>query len=114
MPTAEHIHICTLTPKESLQPQDAIRIDAGLHCLLHGFLTQTHLCIESGHLCLPVMLMHLDTGGWNLGKYKTATLYTFAACTRAQSLTRPCPCATYIWLLHPGMPTCAKDGLGPL
>ena len=36
-----------------------------------------------------------------------------AACTRAQSLTRPCPCATCIWLLHP-VPTSAQDGLDPL
>ena len=36
-----------------------------------------------------------------------------AACTRAQSLTRPCPCATCNWLLHPS-PTSAQDGLDPL
>ena len=34
-------------------------------------------------------------------------------CTRAQSLTRPCPCATCNWLLHPA-PTSAQDGLDPL
>ena len=38
---------------------------------------------------------------------------SIAACTRAQSLTGPCPCATYIWLLHPA-PTSAQDGLDPL
>ena len=31
---------------------------------------------------------------------------------RAQSLTRPCPCATCNWLLHPA-PTNAQDGLDP-
>ena len=35
-----------------------------------------------------------------------------AACTRAQSLTRPCPCATCNWLLHPA-PTSAQDGHDP-
>ena len=33
--------------------------------------------------------------------------------TRAQTLTRPCPCATCIGLLHPA-PTSAQDGLDPL
>ena len=36
-----------------------------------------------------------------------------AACTRAQTLSRTCPCATCIWLLHPA-PTSAQDGLDPL
>ena len=31
----------------------------------------------------------------------------------AQSLTRPCPYATCIWLLRPA-PTSAQDGLGSL
>ena len=31
-----------------------------------------------------------------------------AACTRAQSLTRPCLCATCIWLLHPAPPIMPK------
>ena len=34
-----------------------------------------------------------------------------------QSLTRPCPCATYIWLLHPAPTTyiySAQDGLYPV
>ena len=35
-----------------------------------------------------------------------------AACTRAQSLTRPCPCATCNWLLHPA-PTSAQGGHDP-
>ena len=33
--------------------------------------------------------------------------------TRQQSLTRPCPCATCIWLLHTA-PTSAQDGLDSL
>ena len=40
--------------------------------------------------------------------------HPIAACTRVQSLTRPCcPCATCIWLLHPA-PTSAQDGLDSL
>ena len=35
-----------------------------------------------------------------------------AACTKAQILTRPCPCARCNWLLHPD-PTSAQDGLDP-
>ena len=35
-----------------------------------------------------------------------------AFCTRAQTLTRACPCATCIWLLHPA-PTSSQDGLDP-
>ena len=34
-------------------------------------------------------------------------------CTRAQSLTRPCPSATCNWFLHPA-PTSAQDGLDPM
>ena len=33
--------------------------------------------------------------------------------TRAHSLTRPCPSATYNWLMHPA-PISAQDGLDPL
>ena len=44
---------------------------------------------------------------------KSCRVSRVAACTRAQSLNAPCPCATYIWLLHPA-PTSAQDGLDPL
>ena len=37
--------------------------------------------------------------------------WCFAACTRAQTLTRTCSCAN--WLLHPA-PTSAQKGLDPL
>ena len=36
-----------------------------------------------------------------------------AGCTRAQFLTRPCPRATFIWLLHPA-PSSSQDGLDSL
>ena len=44
---------------------------------------------------------------------KSCRVSRVAACTRAQSLTVPCLCATYIWLLHPAS-TSAQDGLDPL
>ena len=33
---------------------------------------------------------------------------SIGACTRAETLIRTCPCATYIWLLHPA-PTSSQD-----
>ncbi len=39
--------------------------------------------------------------------------WCFAACTRAQTLTRTCPCVSCIWLLHP-FPTSAQKGIDPL
>ena len=45
-----------------------------------------------------------------LGTSRSRMQQPIAACTRAQTLTRPCPCATCIWLLHP-VPTSAQDGL---
>ena len=40
----------------------------------------------------------------------THTPHTHAILTRAQTLTKHCPCATCNWLLHPA-PTSAQDGL---
>ena len=48
-----------------------------------------------------------------LGTSRSKMQQPIAACTRAQTLTRPCPCATCIWLLHPA-PTSAQDGLDSL
>ena len=48
-----------------------------------------------------------------LGTSRSRMQQPVAACTRAQSLTRPCPCATCNWLLHPA-PTSVQDGLDPL
>ena len=54
------------------------------------------------------------SGQWQHGHVCTLVMQQpIAACTRAQSLTRPCPCATYIRLLH-SAPTSAQDGFDPL
>ena len=45
-----------------------------------------------------------------LGISRSRMQQPITACTRAQTLTRPCPCATCIWLLHPAL-TSAQDGL---
>ena len=54
--------------------------------------------------------MQLGCGGMH---HTRISRWRGAACTRPQSLTRPCPCATCIWLLHPA-PTSAQDGFDPL
>ena len=48
-----------------------------------------------------------------LGTSRSKMQQPIAACTRAQSLTRPCNCATCIWLLLPALIS-AQDGLDPL
>ena len=50
-----------------------------------------------------------------LGTSSSRMQQTITTCTRAEALTRPCPCATCIWLLHPA-PTLplAQDGLDSL
>ena len=48
-----------------------------------------------------------------LGTSRSRMQQPIASCTRAQTITGPCPCATCIWLLHPA-PTSDQDGLDPL
>ena len=48
-----------------------------------------------------------------LGPSRSRMQHPIAACTRAQSLTRPCPCAICIWFLHPAAAG-AQDGHDPL
>ena len=48
-----------------------------------------------------------------MGTSRSRMQQPIAACTRAQTLTKPCPCATCICLLHPA-PTSAQDGLDSL
>jgi len=45
------------------------------------------------------------------GTSRSRMQHPIAACTRAQTITRTCPCATCIWLLHL-VPTRAQDAHG--
>ena len=77
----------------------------------------SHIC--SMHTLLRIIYyIHTSStscsGQWQHGNVCTLVMQQpIAACTRAQSLTRPCPCATCNWLLHPA-PTSAQDGFDPL
>ena len=113
--TPPHVHI---PPNSILQWQGMVSLknSACLHVEGHMIQVMQLLWLSHWQSCWTSVIKH--AGDYSRSTDATCkshthtlhTLHTRAILTRAQTLTKPCPCATCNWLLHPA-PTSAQDGL---
>ena len=111
--TQPHVHI---PPNSTLHLQGMVSLknSACLHVEGHLIQVMQLLWLSHWESCWTSVIKH--AGDYSRSTDATCkshthtlhTLHTRAILTRAQTLTRPCPCATCNWLLHPA-PTSVQD-----